>query len=87
MLVLQPRMSTATDCTGMDVDVSVGVSVGGIGVLVSVGEGISIFARVTGTMTVAPGMVVTVKGRVSMMGVAVIMFGVREGVTVQIGKG
>ena len=60
---------------------------GGIGVLVSVGEGISVFVSVTGTMTVTPGMTVTVKGRAIMMGVAVTILGVREGITVQIGKG
>lgn len=87
MLVLQPRMSTATDCTGVDVSVSIGVSVKGIGELVGVDEGISVFVRVTGTMTVTPGMVVTVNGRAIMMGVAVIMMGVREGITVQIGNG
>ena len=59
-----------------------------IGVLVSAGEGISVFVRVTGTMTVTPGMVpVTVKGNVIMIGVAVTILGVREGITVQIGKG
>ena len=93
MLVLQPRISTARDCTGVDVNVGVkvkvgvGVSVGVIGVLVSVGEGVSVFVRVTGTMTVTPGLAVAVKGKVIMIGVAVTMPGVREGGTVQTGNG
>jgi hypothetical protein len=80
-------MSTATDCTAVEVKVSVGVSVGGMGVFVGVGEGVSVFVRVTGTRTVTPGMAVSVKGRVIMMGVAVTILGVREGITVQTGKG
>jgi hypothetical protein len=93
MLVLQPRMSTATDCTAVDVNVGVkvnvgvGVSVGGIGVLVGKGEGISVFVRVTGAMIVTPWMTVTVKGKVIMIGVAVTILGVREGMTVQTGNG
>jgi hypothetical protein len=80
-------MSTATDCTAVDVGMSVGVSVGGISVLVGVGEGISVLVSVTGTMTVTPGIVVSVKGRVIMIGVAVTMLGVREGIGVQTGNG
>ncbi len=54
MLVLQPRISTARDFTGVDVNVGVnvnvgvGVSVGGIGVLVSVGEGVSVVCESNG---------------------------------------
>jgi hypothetical protein len=58
-----------------------------MGVLVGVGEGISVFVRVTGAMTVTPGIKVAVKGRVMMIGVAVTMLGVREGMTVQTGNG
>jgi hypothetical protein len=93
MLVLQPRISTTTDCTGVDVNVGVnvnvgvGVSVGVICVLIGVGEGVSVFVRVTGAMTVTPELAVSVKGNVIMIGVAVIMLGVREGTTVQTGNG
>jgi hypothetical protein len=87
MLVLHPRMSTAIDCAAVDVGMSVGISVGGIDVLVGVSEGISVFVRVTGTMAVTPGITVSVKGRVIMIGVAVTMLGVREGTTVQTGNG
>jgi hypothetical protein len=80
-------MSTTTDCTAVEVNVGVGVSVGGIAVLVGVGEGVSVFVRVTGTRTVTPGIKVAVKGRVSMIGVAVTMLGVREGIGVQTGNG
>jgi len=87
MLVLQPRISTVTDFTAVDVTVGVGVSVGGIGVLVGVSEGISVFVRVTGAMIVTSGATVAVKGRVRMIGVAVTMFGVRDGITVHTGNG
>ena len=86
MLVLHPRMSTARDCTAVDVNVGVGVSVGGMDVLVGVSEGISVFVRGTGTMTVTPGIAVSVNGKM-MIGVAVTMLGVREGITVQAGNG
>jgi hypothetical protein len=58
-----------------------------MGVLVDVGEGISVLVSVTGAMTVTPATTVSVKVGVMMIGVAVIMLGVREGITVQTGKG
>ena len=84
MLVLQPRIFTATDCAAVGVNVGVGVSVGRF---VGVDEGTSVLVTVTGTMTVIPGLVVTVKGMVSMIGVAVRIFGVRVGIDVQTGNG
>jgi len=87
MLVLQPRISTATDCTAVEVNVGAGVSVGEMGVLVDVGEGISVLVSVTGTRTVTPGMAVSVKGGAIMIGVAVTILGVRVGITVQTGNG
>jgi hypothetical protein len=87
MLVMQPRMSTPTDCTAVDVNVGDGVSVGGMSVFVAVGEGASVLVIVTGTMTVTPGTAVVVKGRVIMIGVGVMTPGVREGITVHTGNG
>ncbi len=83
MLVLQPSISTVTDCTAGGVEVPVGV----VGVLVDVGKGVSVLVSVTGTRTVTPGITVAVKGRLSMIGVAVTMLGVREGIGVQTGNG
>ena len=67
----------------------VGVSVGRIVAIVAVGEGVSVFVRVTvrGVITIMPGVVVSVKGRVMMIGVAVTTPGVREGIGVQTGNG
>jgi hypothetical protein len=71
----------------VDVGVGDGVSVGGIGVFVEVGEGVSVFLSVTGAVGITPGIKVAVKGSVIMMGVAVTMMGVLEGITVQAGNG
>jgi len=87
MLVLHPRISTATDCTAVDVGVGDGVSVGGIRVFVEVSEGVSVFMNGAGTVGVTPGTKVTVKGSVIMIGVAVTMMGVLEGITVKMGNG
>ena len=54
MLVLQPRISTATDCTGA----SVGVGVGGTGSRVFVAEGVSVFAGVKGVSRMVDGVFV-----------------------------
>jgi len=85
MLVLQPRMSTVTDLTGVVVDVFVGRIV----TSVAVDEGVSVFDRVTvtGVITTTPGVAVSVKGRVMIIGVAVTTPGVREGIGVQTGNG
>ena len=85
MLVSHPRILTTTDCTAVIVNMGVAVPVAGIGVLVAVG--ISVLVGVAGTITVIPGTAVSVKGSVRMIGVAVTMLGVREGITVQTGKG
>jgi hypothetical protein len=87
ILVSQPRILTTTDCTAVIVNMGVAVPVAGIGVLVAVGGGISVLVGVTGSTTVTPGTAVSVKGSVRMIGVAVTMLGVREGITVQTGKG
>jgi hypothetical protein len=59
--------------------VEVPVGVMGVKVGVTVGEGISVFVGVTGVTRITP--------EVRMIGVAVIMPGVREGIAVQTGKG
>jgi len=82
-LVLQPRISTVTDC----ISARVGVSVGVIGVLVKVGDGISVFVGVLGERTVTPGTISVESVGVIIMGVAVIMPGVRDGMGVHTGNG
>ncbi len=81
MLVLQPRMSTATDCIGADVN----VSVGRIGASVAVGDGVSVFVAVIGVITITLG--VFVKGGGRIMGVAVTIPGVLDEIGVQTGNG
>jgi hypothetical protein len=71
----------------VDVGVGLGVSVGGIGVLVGVSEGGSVLVGVTEATTVALGIMVSVNGRVMMIGVAVTMLGVRDGMGVHTGNG
>jgi hypothetical protein len=87
MPVLQPRISTASDLTGVEVGTGVNVSVGGGSVLVSVGGGVSVIVGLTGTISVTPGKRVFVRVGVKMIGVAVTMFGVGEGGTIQVGTG
>ena len=85
MLVLQPNMLRFTDCIGA----SVGVSVGGIGVNVSVGDGVIVLSAVTGKITVtfeAGVSVLTKIGGGMMNGVGVIIPGVSEGMGVQTGN-
>jgi len=82
MLVLQPRISTVTDWVGSAVDVGVGD-----------GEGVSVFAGVFVGMpddvivmlgTIVP---VNVSVGIRIIGVAVMIPGVREGMAVQTGNG
>ena len=80
MLVLHPRMSTDTDFTNVE------VSVRGIGATsVEVGDGISVYMGVKGVIMIMPGVIV--KGRVRIIGVAVIIPGVLDEIGVKTGKG
>lgn len=85
MLVLHPRISTSTDCTGGWTIVSVGWS----GVDVSVGIGMFVFVGVICVTTImSPGVaVLTNVGGGMMSGVAVTIPGVADGIGVQTGNG
>lgn len=86
MLVLQPIISRATDCTAAAVNVPVGWA----GVNVGVGDWVTVFSGVTGEMTVTfdTGVSVFTKtGGGMMKGVAVTMPGVWVGIAVHAGKG
>ena len=82
MLVLQPRISTAIDGAAVQVGGGLGGPVGGSGVSVGVGGGISVPVTVTAAICVIPGG----KGD-KIIGVAVTIFGVREGGTIQVAAG
>lgn len=85
-LVLHPRITKATDCTGAEVNVSVGRA----GVIVGVEVDVAVLTGVTGEMTVTLEKGVSVLTKIGggmMKGVAVTMPGVWVGFAVQTGKG
>jgi len=59
--------------------------VGGIGVLIIVSVGISVLVGVTGAVPVSSARGILVKGGVKIIGVAVTILGVREGIADKVG--
>jgi hypothetical protein len=80
MLVLHPRISISTACTGRGVDVSVGRASVGVGE----GGGVYVLVGVDGIITVT---VFSNDGGGMISGVAVTMPGVHVGIGVQTGNG
>lgn len=83
MLVLHPRISTLTDCTGVFVGVSVGVTGGNV----ATGEGVSVLVEILTGVNVELGAAISPGVGDRMIGVAVMTPGVRDGMGVQTGNG